>query len=54
MKKIRCLGDFIDEKNEVCYFIFNGEWGDEELANHQKQHNESTWNGYEEMKDGRS
>ena len=33
MKKIRCLGDYIDGKTNVCYFIHRGDWGDHELIN---------------------
>ena len=54
MKKIRWLGDSIDGTVEVCYFIYHGEWGDKKLVDHQEQHEESRWNGYEEIKDGRS
>ena len=47
--KIRCLGNDVDGKIEVCYFIYNGKWGDIELERHQSQHDEEVWSGYEEM-----
>ena len=49
MKKIRCLGDSVDGTTEFCYFIHVGDWNDEELKQHQKEHNE-TWKGFEEIK----
>ena len=52
MKKIRCLGDEIENNLKVCYFIHNGDWEDKELHKHEECHNEKYWLGFEEIKNG--